>query len=332
MSRLNILSKLEQKEFDTPPILSNEARKSLFRLSQSSKNYLQHIKSDENKINFILMYNYFKITRKFFVPQNFIMKDIEYVAKQLGILDFTYRSIINNLIKNSFKRYKLKILERTGFAMFDSLAKKLLYNKSYQLAANHVKPKIIYNDCIELLLNQKIEIPRYFSISEIIRSALGDYKGNILRLLAQVLTDKQRSLLDDLLTYSDEKEIHKLTTIKSLNHSTKPKAIRENINEFNRIRDIYNQHFSLIKNLPLSSKGVEYFATTVIKSDIFRVKRKSDNDRYLHLITFIVYQYSIIHDALMDIFLKAIGSFNSSSKREHQLRCYEERIRLQVVV
>lgn len=330
MSRLNILSKLEQKEFDTPPILSNEARKSLFRLSQSSKNYLQYIKKDENKISFILMYHYFKITRKFFVPQNFIMKDIEYVARQLGILDFKYRSIIDNLTKNSFKRYKLKILERTGFRVFDSSAKKLLYNKSSQLASNHVKPKIIYNDCIELLLNQKIEIPRYFSISEIIRSALGDYKRNILSLLSQVLTDNQKSLLDGLLTYSDKKEIYKLTKIKSLNYSTKPKAIRKNIDEFNRVKEIYNQHFSLIKDLPLNSKGVEYFATTVIKSDIFRVKRKSNNDRYLHLITFIIYQYSIIHDTLMDTFLKAIGSFNSSSKREHQLRCYEERIKFQV--
>ncbi len=328
MPRLNILSKLEQKEFDSPPMLSSNARRSIFRLNPTTLKYLDQIDADQHRVSFLLMYNYFKITKKFFLPENFLTKDIEYVVKQLGTISSVDNFDIKVLNKNSFKRYKLKILERSGFSSFDSSSKKLLYDKSYKLASNHIKPKIIFNDCIELLLNQKIELPKYYTISEIIRTALANYKEEILELLSKFLTLEHTSLLDGLLTYSDEKEIYKLTVVKSFNHSTRPKAIRDNINELKTIRNIYDSLIDLIKILPLNNKGIEYFATTVIKSDVFRVKRKSRNDKYLHLITFIIYQYSIMHDALMDIFLKAMGSFNSSSKREHQLRCYESREKL----
>lgn len=74
MPRLNILSKLEQKEFNSPPILSTTARKSIFRLNQTTTKYLRHLENNESKINFVLMYNYFKITKKFFTPQLFLYK------------------------------------------------------------------------------------------------------------------------------------------------------------------------------------------------------------------------------------------------------------------
>jgi|GEM_PF-962536 len=329
MPRLEILSKPEQREFDSPPLLSGEVRKSIFRIDSTNKKYIETIGGQEHSVAYLLMYNYFRLTRKFFLPQDFITKDIEYVCRQLGLYGFIDAESLNNLSKSNLKRYREKILERSGFEAFDVLAKELLYEKSQKLAANHVKPKIIFNDCIELLLNQKIEVPKYFAVSEIIRAAMVDYKKNVLKLLADILRDEQRILLDDLLCHSDDKKIYKLTAIKSFNHSVRPKAIRENVYELNKVREIYNCLLPLIQKLPLSFKGIEYFATTVMKSDIFRMKRKSDNDKYLHLITFVIYQYSIMHDALMDIFLKAIGSFNSSSKREHQIKCYEERTSLQ---
>ena len=132
-------------------------------------------------------------------------------------------------------------------------------------------------------------------------------------------------LLDDLLSFMEDKAVYKLTSLKSFNHAIRPKAIKANVDDLTNIQGIYNQLLPIVKTLPINVRGIEYFATTVLKSDIFRVQRKSCADKYLHLITFVVYQYSILHDALMDILLKSIASFNSSVKREHQHRCYKNR-------
>jgi len=127
MPRLEILSKPEQREFDSPPLLSGEVRKSIFRIDSANKKYIETIGGQEHRVAYLLMYNYFRLTRKFFLPQDFIIKDIEYVCRQLGIYGFIDTESLNNLSKSNLKRYRERILERSGFEAFDVAAKELLY-------------------------------------------------------------------------------------------------------------------------------------------------------------------------------------------------------------
>jgi TnpA family transposase len=323
MPRLKILSASEQNEFDNPPILSGEIRKTQFRFNQILQEMITPIKGDIHQVGFVLMFYYFKTAQKFFLPQLFRPQDIEYVSRQLKILDFKASDF--RLDKHSFKRYRHKILQYYGCSPFDKSAQILLYQKIYLLAASHVKPKVIFNDCIDLLLVQKIEIPKYNAIHSVILSTIKDYTISVLQSLTNCLSENHIALLDELLSFMEDKMVYKLTSLKSFNHSIRPKAIKENAKELSSIHDIHDKLLPIVKTLPLNTRGIEYFATTVLKSDIFRVKRKADIDKYLHLITFVVYQYSILHDALMDILLKSIASFNSSAKREHQNKCYENR-------
>lgn len=322
MPKLDALSILEQKEFNSPTTLSGETRKVCFKLNQTIKESISRM-TNTNKVSFVLMLYYFRISKKFFSPKDFKEKDMDYVLRQLGHTGISRHKF--NLGKDNFQRYRRKILEYNGYKEFDVKATQLLYDKAYQLASFYVKPKVIFNDCIELLLNQKIEIPKYNAVIGIIRKAINTYKNSILDLLESSLSKEHKMLLDDLFVFVDNKSLHNLTAIKSINHSTRPKAIKENVNELNKIKDVYDKLLPLVETLPLNTRGIKYFATTVLKSDVFRIKRRINTDKYLHLITFVVYQYNILHDGLMDVFLKVTGSFNSSSKREHQSRCYEQR-------
>ena len=323
MPRLKILSVSEQNEFDSPPILSGDSRKAHFRFNQIVQEMIKPIKGNNHQIGFVLMFYYFKIVQKFFSPKLFHQQDIDYVSRQLKILDFRFHNF--QLDKYSFKRYKYKILQHYGCSTFDKSAKILLHQKIYLLATSHVKPKVIFNDCVDLLLVQKIELPKYSAIRNVVLNTIKDYIVSILQQLTNCLSAEHIVLLDELLSFMDDKAVYKLTSLKSFNHSIRPKAIKENAKELASIQDIHAQLLPIVKTLPLNTRGIEYFATTVLKSDIFRVRRKADIDKYLHLITFVVYQYNILHDALMDILLKSIASFNSSVKREHQNKCYENR-------
>ena len=238
-------------------------------------------------------------------------------------LDFKSDSF--HLDKHSFRRYKSKILEYYGCSSFDKSARDFLYQKIYLLAKSHIKPKVIFNDCVDLLLVQKIELPKYNTIRNVILNTIRDYTISVLNQLTNSLLPDHITLLDELLSFMDDKAVYKLTSLKSFNHSIRPKAIKENAIELASIQDIHDQLLPIVKTLPLNTRGIEYFATTVLKSDI---------DKYLHLITFVVYQYNILHDALMDIFLKSIASFgfvfSPPKKREINLRGRNDRMIISV--
>ena len=53
--------------------------------------------------------------------------------------------------------------------------------------------------------------------------------------------------------------------------------------------------------------------------------RRSEQDRYLHLIAFITHQFFRLQDNLVDVFVTTVQSAINSAEREHKERCYEQR-------
>jgi hypothetical protein len=63
----------------------------------------------------------------------------------------------------------------------------------------------------------------------------------------------------------------------------------------------------------------------VIRSNTFDVTRRTEEDRYLHLIAFITHQFYRLHDNLIDVLLTTTQSAINLAQREHKERCYEQR-------
>ena len=74
--------------------------------------------------------------------------------------------------------------------------------------------------------------------------------------------------------------------------------------------------------LALPLDAIQYYAQNVIRSDIFHVVRRSDEDRYLHLIAFVAHQYRRLQDNLVDILISALQSSVNSAQRTHKELCY----------
>ncbi|WP_039458344.1 DUF4158 domain-containing protein [Candidatus Jidaibacter acanthamoebae] len=272
MPRLNILSFAEQEGFDNPRELSGEERKIHFRINSSVSSFLKSIRKPENKLVFALTLYHFKISKKFFAFAAFNIKDIKYVSHLLQLDNLKGKK--SNLGSKVFHKYKEQIAEYLGYQTFDQKAKVLLYSKTYKLAMQYVKPKVIFNDCIELLLEQKIEIPKYNTIRAIIIEALQEYKNSLLNILEKKLTVEIKEWLDELLLFDIDKSVYKLTLLKGFYQSVKPKEIRFNTSDFITLQEKHDKLQSIIKELPINARGIEYFATTVIKSDVFRIKRR----------------------------------------------------------
>jgi hypothetical protein len=57
------------------------------------------------------------------------------------------------------------------------------------------------------------------------------------------------------------------------------------------VKEIHDQLLDLLPAVGLGRDGVNYYANSVIRSEIFQLTRRADPDRYLHVITFIARQY-----------------------------------------
>ena len=78
---------------------------------------------------------------------------------------------------------------------------------------------------------------------------------------------------------------------------------------------LYHQLSPALQTLALNPEGIQYYAHSVIKSEIFQVTRRNDPDRYLHVIAFIAHQYFRLRDNLFDVLLTSLQSFQNGALR-----------------
>ena len=120
MSRLNILSFSEQKEFDSPRELTGDERKLYFRKNNAVNNLLIPITNTSNKITFTLMLYHFKVSKKFFQVSMFNLRDIKYISHILGLKYISDKCLLEN---KTFNRYKAQILGHTGYTAFNQVTR-----------------------------------------------------------------------------------------------------------------------------------------------------------------------------------------------------------------
>jgi len=77
-----------------------------------------------------------------------------------------------------------------------------------------------------------------------------------------------------------------------------------------------------LQALALKPGGIQCYAHSVIRSEIFQLTRRDKPDRYLHLLAFIAHQYYRLQDNLVDVLLASLRSFQNGAIREHKEQCY----------
>jgi hypothetical protein len=119
---------------------------------------------------------------------------------------------------------------------------------------------------------------------------------------------------------------YRLTLLKKTSQSTKVNKIKAATQDLRTIREIFLKVEPVVQSLDLSHDGVQYYANSVIKSRVFQVSRRAEEDRHLHLICFVAHQYRRAQDTLVDVFLQVTQNTVNVCKREHKEKYYEERV------
>ncbi len=313
----NILNKSQIKEFDKPPIFKSEERKIFFDIPKSLENYLFEMRNDINKLVFILMFGYFKYSKKFFIPNTFNGKDINYVLNRYNLEIISLN--LKEFSRSNFLRYKNIILNHFNISEFE-INKELLLKESKDIVQRKFKMKAIFQGLLDFLYIKKIEIPSYNILAEIITNAVNDYEKALLSKLLQYLDNDTKSLLDDLLEKIEIETIqgknYKLTKLKRFEYSTKPQKIKDNIDSLKTFKKIFESINELIIKTVLNQETIEYYAGYTISVNSSQLKSKKDK-KYIYLISFVIHQYYFLQDLLIDILLATTKTNSNTANREN---------------
>lgn len=85
MPRMRVLSSAEQDSFERPPVFDSQQRKLFFDLTIALEHIASNLRTPTNRIGFVLSCGYFRVTKQFFSPHAFHLRDIESVAQRLGV-------------------------------------------------------------------------------------------------------------------------------------------------------------------------------------------------------------------------------------------------------
>ncbi len=124
MARMRILTTNEQEAFDKPPLFDHRDRKRFFDLPKGLLDAANTLRTPGGKIGFLLMCGYFKATKRFFQSHDFHERDVEAVARALGLLGSEFSA--GAYAKQTRARHQQAILDFYGFTAFDVKAKNML--------------------------------------------------------------------------------------------------------------------------------------------------------------------------------------------------------------
>ncbi len=330
MTIMQILSKSQVTEFETPPDLSYEEKEVFFEVDVWTNDIIESFDTSTNKVAFVLILGYLRCTGRFFLPNIFLESDIQYVAENLliSVEELKWQNYSNS--GNHYRHMKLA-LKQLGITTFKK--NKKVKKEVYELVTKKVHPKKVFWSLCDFLKANKIEIPAYNTLHKIIAGAILDYEKKTIKLIKRHLRVPHKKSLERLLEYDDQYQDddniklkrYKITSLKKLKQSIKLSSVNNTMENFLFLKEIFNQIHDLVKKLSFPKNVIQYYGTTTIKSDVFQVSMKDEDKKYLHLICFVVHQYYRHQDTLIDILLKSVQKAINHSNKELIDLSFEDR-------
>ena len=323
MARMRILTTSEQDAFDQPPVFDHKERKQFLTLPKGLMDIAKGLRTPDSQIGFLLMCGYFKATKRFYQPQDFRNRDIAAAIHQLKLPESAFEP--TQYTETTRLRHQRQILDFHGFAPFDQSASYALATEVATMARVHLKPRLIFDRCVDFLIQHRVPVPSAYRLNDLIRAGLHDRKAELIALMDSQLPAEARHLLDDLFTAPDDQNRYRLTLLKKLSQSTSPSRIKEAVADFEVLSELHDRLDAVLSILDLGTAGIRYFAGSVLRSEIFQMQRRERNDRHLHAAAFVAHQFYRCQDNMIDLWLSVMASFKSAAARDYQEALVQER-------
>lgn len=309
---MQVLTDYEAKQFDLPPKLNKPERDHLFKLDVKMVAKVNKARGEINKIGLILQYGYFRASGKFYLTNQFHAGDIRYVAQKLGVA--VTKLFYDHYAEKSRRNHKIIVLNTLGYKPFKS-STKLFKGFISDLINKQLSPRKIVFSVIDLLNEKKIEVPNYNTFAKEITKQHNQFENGLINHLSSAITEENKKVLDGLIEKDEYYQRPLLIGLKTISQSTQPAKINKSLHGFLILKKIYTELSPLINQLNISSEAIRYYGCWVIKAKVTQITDITDEHRqYLMLVAFVVHQYKIWQETLLDILMKVIKHYQNKAQ------------------
>lgn len=220
------------------------------------------------------------------IPQSII----EYIASQIRCSPYFIEKYWK--VKNTKFRHFQELLNILEFKKFEvtSQLEKLIYNIALSQGERIEIVKIL----IDELKNQKIIIPSFSKIEEVVSKGIVATEGFIFSMICNQMEDRKK--LDAL--FSLENEVSNYSRIKNITVNNSPRGVKELLGVIKTI-DFYGKSIDLSF---LTESKIRYFYGEIQRSDRFRIERFKDIEkRYAYLGMFLSFRRREFVDMIIEV-------------------------------
>jgi len=170
--------------------------------------------------------------------------------------------------------------------------------KAFHVVKISAKPIYLFQILIHYLETQRIVVPGYSFIQDIVSQTLATERQRITEIIARSLDEKTRTVLDDL--YVSRTGLYGITALK---HEPKDFSLKEMKAEISRCRSLtalYQTAHDLLPALGISNDSVAYYAALVDYYTVQKLQQMPSGMVYLYLLCFILHRYHTLKDNLIN--------------------------------
>jgi TnpA family transposase len=326
MPRMRILTSGEQHALEAPPQLNAAQRKHAFDLPLAVQMEASSLRDRGHQIAFYINAGYFRHSRRCFAPSDFAPRDVAYVAAKLGYDPSAFNPA--DYSQRTLYRHRRSIEELCGFRSWVKGDAAKLDERISAAVLGHERTKAIFYDCLAWLSNEKVAVPSYRTIQDLILASIARNRARQAALIDTHLSDSLRAELDALMVVTETTagdRRFQLTALKRHSQSVKPTAVKARLANHAQLSALFHKVEPIIAVLGWEEASLQAYAAAVIKYDLHDLRRRKAADRYLHLIAFVAFQFYTLQDNLVATLLTSVKAAQNTASREHKDWCYSER-------
>jgi TnpA family transposase len=215
------------------------------------------------------------------------------------------------------------LLSYTGFSIFHSkVDKEPLLKRLNDVVKINLEPRYVFDECIAYFGQNRIALAGYTTLQDTISTVLSNERGRIESVLNVSLSLGTRATLLKLLesnsTFTD------LAKLKKMAKDFSTSQITQELKTHKIIRSLYPEIKTLIAELELSPKNLEYYASLVKHKSVYKLRRHADSQTILYLVCYLFFRYRETNDNLVAAFIYLVRKLTESAKGYAKQRIVED--------
>ena len=302
--RLYIVEPEELEALYARPRFTPDERHLYFTLTSAERSALLAFRSLPSQLAFILQLGYFKAKQLFF-PLTFtdVPDDVDSILAQ----NFPQTSPADMVppSKPTILKQRTAILDLFQYRLCQADERYRLTLHARQAAQLSSKPIYIFRELLLLLSEQRLVLPGYTVMQELIGKAISFEQQRLITILQATLTPEDSVALDRLLA-DDGAGSYPITQLKREPADFAQTAMRQEAARVDTLRPLTALATRILPRLTISPEGVTYYASLVSYYTMFRLQQLDRSICHLYLLCFVQHRFHRAHDHLLTAFMHGV--------------------------